>query len=156
VGVRLSEDEAWARIAASHTGILTSLRADGWPVALPVWFAVEERTIYVRTPPAAAKLKRIRRDPRCGFLVEAGESWAELAAVSLQMRGTVLDREGDAEEAARAMAMIEARYAGNRTAEEKLPGATLKHYAERLVIRLEPTGPMVSWDNSRIRLREEG
>jgi PPOX class probable F420-dependent enzyme len=156
VGVRLTEDEAWERIAGSHTGILTSLRADGWPVALPVWFAVEGRAVYVRTPPSAAKLKRIRRDPRCGFLVEAGESWAELAAVSMQMRAAVLDGEGDAAEAKRAMELIDARYDGNRTADEQLPDATRRHYAERVVIRLEPTGRMVTWDNSRIRLREEG
>jgi PPOX class probable F420-dependent enzyme len=154
MGVRLNEDEAWERIAASHTGILTSLRADGWPVALPVWFAVEDRKIYVRTPPKAAKLKRLRRDPRCGFLVESGESWAELAAVSMQMEATILDSESDATEASHAMQMIDARYESNRTADEKLPDATKKHYAERTVIRLEPTGPMVTWDNSRIRLRD--
>ena len=52
------------------------------------------------------------------------------------------------------MELIDDLYAGNRTADEKLPDATKRHYAERIVIRLEPVGPMVTWDNSRIRLKE--
>ena len=37
MGVRLSEEEAWAELATAHTGILTTLRRDGRPVSLPVW-----------------------------------------------------------------------------------------------------------------------
>jgi len=32
---RLSPEEAWAVVEASHTGIFTSLRRDGVPIALP-------------------------------------------------------------------------------------------------------------------------
>ena len=38
---------AWAALAAAHTGILTTLRADGTPVPTPVWFLVEGRTVLV-------------------------------------------------------------------------------------------------------------
>ncbi|HEX4530444.1 MAG TPA: pyridoxamine 5'-phosphate oxidase family protein [Acidimicrobiia bacterium] len=55
MGVRLSEDEAWAELDAAHTGILTTLRRDGWPVSLPVWFATIGRQIYVRTRPRRAR-----------------------------------------------------------------------------------------------------
>ena len=47
MGVRLSEEEAWAELGAAHTGILTTLRRDGRPVSLPVWFATVGRRIYV-------------------------------------------------------------------------------------------------------------
>ena len=43
MSVRLSEDEAWSVIEGSHTGIITTLRADGSPVTLPMWFVVIER-----------------------------------------------------------------------------------------------------------------
>ena len=39
MGVRLTSDEAWAFVEHAHTGIFTTLRRDGQPVALPVWFA---------------------------------------------------------------------------------------------------------------------
>ena len=40
MSVRLSDEEAWAELAAAHTGIFTTLRRDGRPVTLPTWFVV--------------------------------------------------------------------------------------------------------------------
>ena len=56
MGVRLTEDEAWAELAAAHTGILTTLRRDGRPVPLPVWFVALDRHVYVRTPARTRKV----------------------------------------------------------------------------------------------------
>ena len=79
MGVRLTEDEAWAELAAAHTGILTTLRRDGRPVPLPVWFVALDRTIYVRTPGARTRSStcatiRGRRSSSSG--VSAGPSSA--------------------------------------------------------------------------------
>ena len=63
MGVRLTDDEAWAELAAAHTGILTTLRRDGRPVPLPVWFTVLDRRIYVRTPAGTRKVQHVRHDP---------------------------------------------------------------------------------------------
>src|ERR1700742_2975425 len=81
--IRLTEEEAWAEIAAAHTGILTTLRGNGMPIALPVWFVAEDRTVAMRTPGATKKIARIRNDPRASFLVESGERWVDLRAVHL-------------------------------------------------------------------------
>ena len=58
MGVRLTEDEAWERLATSHTGIITTLRRDGWPVSLPMWFAVVDRKSYMREHAASQKATR--------------------------------------------------------------------------------------------------
>jgi Pyridoxamine 5'-phosphate oxidase len=42
-------DEAWEAVGAAHTGILTTLRRDGGPIALPVWFVVDDRTVAMMT-----------------------------------------------------------------------------------------------------------
>ena len=81
MGVRLTPDEQWTTLEAAHTGIFTSLRRDGAPVALPVWFAVVDRKIYFRTPTRAKKVLRVRHDDRCSCLVESGLAWKELKAV---------------------------------------------------------------------------
>ena len=70
MSVRLSSDEAWEVLAHAHTGILTSLRRDGRPITLPVWFAVLDRRIYVSGPATAKRHARVRRDPRVAFLVD--------------------------------------------------------------------------------------
>lgn len=152
MGVRLSEDEAWDVIEGSHTGILTTLKADGWPVALPVWFVVLDRTVCMRTPSRAKKVGRARRDPRASFLVESGERWAELRAVHLH--GTLAEVE-DEPVKERIETALDEKYAAFRAAPATLPAATQAHYADWTFLRLVPEPRMLTWDNSRIVLQDE-
>jgi PPOX class probable F420-dependent enzyme len=155
MGVRLSEDEAWAELDTAHTGILTTLRRDGRPVSLPVWFATVGRTIYVRTPAKTRKVEHVRNDPRATFLVERGEKWIELCAVMVYADVELLEP-GDEYDAA--SAAITAKYAGfgmesKAMDGKKVPDATKQHYAGRsAMLRLTPIERLVTWDNSRLRL----
>jgi len=121
MGVRLSEEEAWEAIAAAHTGVLTTLRADGTPVALPVWFVALDRAIYVSTPARAKKVARVRNDPRASFLVESGERWAELRAVHLSGAVAVVDDRAMVDAVA---AALDVKYAAFRTASAAMPCGT--------------------------------
>ncbi len=152
MGVRLSQDEAWAELAKAHTGIFTSLRRDGWPVSLPTWFVVIDKAIYMRTPDKAKKVARVCNDERGCFLVERGEKWAELAAVELPVRAsTVEDR--DLED--RVIDEMDRKYRDFRTPARRMPDATKAHYnSGSTVIRLEPSGKLLTWDNSRLRLAD--
>jgi len=151
MGVRLTEDEAWSELAAAHTGILTTLRRDGRPVSLPVWFVALDRHVYVRTPARTHKVGHVEHDPRATFLVERGEHWAELCAVMLHADVTLLDAgaERDTVEST-----LTEKYAGFRTESAQLPDATRAHYAvDSAVLKLTPVGRLVTWDNSRLRLK---
>ena len=150
MGVRMGEDEAWEFLASGHTGILTTLRRDGWPVSLPLWYVVEDRAIYVSTPASAKKVARIRNDDRASFLVETGDAWVELAAVELAVRAAVLD---DGEEADRARQAFGDKYAAFVPASSSRPEASNKLYSSQAVIRLDPVGKLLTWDNSRLRMR---
>jgi PPOX class probable F420-dependent enzyme len=147
VSVRLSEDEAWGVVERAHTGILTTLKRDGSPVALPVWFVVLDRAICMRTPARTKKLKRIRRDPRASFLVEAGERWAELEAVHLN--GTVEIVEGDETLEQRIERGLEEKYAAFRTPREDMSDAARAAYTDYAYLRMVPEGRMLTWDNRR-------
>ncbi len=152
MGVRLSEDEAWEMLAASHTGIITTLRRDGWPISLPMWFAVIDRKIYMRTLAASKKALRIKRDERACFMVESGEAWKDLAAVVVPVRASLIDPAS--EEARRALAAMGEKYKGFGLPQKQVPEATRKHYsASSVVIRLDPAGAMISWNNAKIRLQ---
>jgi PPOX class probable F420-dependent enzyme len=153
MGVRLSDDEAWREIAAAHTGVLTTLRADGTPVALPVWFVARDRTIFVGTPSRAKKVARVRADPRASFLVESGDRWAELRAV--HVNGTV-ELVDDPATISAVTTELDAKYAAFRTASSAMPAATRAHYAGRTILRFVPSGRILSWDNARLELREGG
>lgn len=149
--VRMSEDEAWAFLTDAHTGILTTLRRDGFPITLPIWFAVIDRRIYVST--RGKKVLRARRDPRASFLVEDGERWAELRAVHATCDAEVLD-EVDDDLAARIAAEMERKYAAFRTTTKAMPKATRDHYvkASGATIELVPHDKLLTWDNTKLAL----
>ena len=149
MSVRLGVDEAWAVIEASHTGILTTLRADGMPIALPVWFVVLDRTIGLAAPSGTKKLARIRNDDRASFLVESGERWDQLRAVHLTGHVGVVDDESTM---AAIDTALEAKYAAFRTPRSAMPEQTRSHYAGRTFLRLRPDERVLSWDNARLEL----
>ena len=151
MGIALDDDEAWAFVERALTGIVTTLRRDGFPVTLPVWFVVLDREIFFRTPLVSKKVARIRNDERASFLVEAGEKWRELTAVSFTAVASLVT---DDELRARVFAARAEKYADRGTGgREQLPEATVRHYSgESAIIRLTPVGRMITWDNHKIRL----
>jgi PPOX class probable F420-dependent enzyme len=148
--IRLTLDEAWEAVGSAHTGILTTLRRDGMPIALPVWFVVDDRTIAMMSPAGTKKIARVRHDPRASFLVESGERWAELRAVHFTGRVRIVE---DAMAAARIGAAVTAKYAPFRPAAASLPTATQAYYANQVYLRFVPEGRILTWDNARIAMR---
>ena len=153
MGVALTEEEAWESVATASTGILTTLRRDGWPLALPVWFVVIGREVFVRSSASSRKVGRIRNDPRASFLVEGGRRWRELRAVAFTVHASIVT---DQDLRAEALGALADKYGERRESRSSLPDATVRHYQRggNEIIRLAPTGPPISWDNSRIRLSE--
>lgn len=149
MSIRLTADEAWAAIAAAHTGILTTLRADGRPITLPTWFVVVDATVCLRTSAESKKVARARRDPRASFLVEHGEQWRSLFGVHVSGH---LETVTDEAEQARVHAALDEKYRGYRLAPDALPDTARQTYAAFAVLRLVPEGRLLSWDNGRLRL----
>jgi hypothetical protein len=145
----LSTDESWEVLTISHTGIFTTLKADGWPISLPVWFVVLDRTICIAPPSRTKKIARVRKDPRASFLVESGERWAELRAVHLMGYVTFVE---DVAEQMRIDAALDEKYGAFRSARTSMPAATQAHYGDRTFLRLVPQDRILSWDNRRMRL----
>jgi PPOX class probable F420-dependent enzyme len=146
----MSLDEAWDMLTNAHTGILTTLRRDGAPIALPVWFCVLDRQVHLRTPARSKKVGRWRRDARVSFLVESGERWAELMSVHLTGRAVEVD---DPEVLDRVDRALHEKYQGFRTERTAMPEATRSHYATAFVtIRIDHDDRIISWDNRKLGL----
>ena len=151
LNIRLNEDEIWEFVEAGHTGILTTLRRDGMPIALPVWYTVIERIVYVGGPPRTKKFARLRNDSRVSFLVESGKAWADLKAVQLNGNASFVEDEALR---ARIAASLEEKYSAFRTPQAALPEKVSKTYAaQRSVIAIATDARVLSWDNARIPVR---
>jgi nitroimidazol reductase NimA-like FMN-containing flavoprotein (pyridoxamine 5'-phosphate oxidase superfamily) len=144
---RLTDDEIWAYVADAHTGVMTTLRRDGMPIAMPLWFAVVDRAIYVHT--RGKKLLRLAHDPRASFLVESGERWAELKAVHFTGTAEPVDLDDDL--LARVDAENARKYDAFRTSADDMPEAAAKHYASTMRwVRFTPDERVLSWDNAKL------
>jgi nitroimidazol reductase NimA-like FMN-containing flavoprotein (pyridoxamine 5'-phosphate oxidase superfamily) len=149
--IRLTPEEAWEFIEQSHTGIFGTLRSDGMPIMLPIWFVVIDRKVYVRTSADSKKAKRARRNTRGSFLVERGERWAELQAVHMVGQITEIDVESD--RGVEAEEKFSAKYAAFRTDNSQMSPTTRSRYAtQRVFLAFEPDERVLSWDNRRLGL----
>ncbi len=152
MGVRLDETEVREFLTRGHTGIITSLRADGWPVSLPIWYVVLDDHVYVRTPTKSKKVGRIEKDGRVSFLVESGKAWKELKAVVITGRAAIVE---DEETLARVDVAMGEKY-NAYAAPGTTPKATRKHYGGgSTVMRIDPAKHHLTWDNAKIRMQEK-
>jgi nitroimidazol reductase NimA-like FMN-containing flavoprotein (pyridoxamine 5'-phosphate oxidase superfamily) len=144
----MTDHEIWSFVTDAHTGIMTTLRRDGVPVSLPLWFACIDRRIYART--RGKKLQRIRHDGRASFLVESGERWVDLKAVHFTGTAEIVDLDEALSD--RFRAEIDRKYATFRTAAGEMPEATAKHYATAIggVVRFTPDERILNWDNAKL------
>ncbi len=141
----------WAFASDAHTGILTTLRRDGMPVSTPLWFVVIDRKIYSRTRANSKKVARVRHDGRATFLVEAGLRWAELQAVHLSGRVSLLTEDDPI--VAAIEAELDKKYAAFRSQRATMPSATRDHYeVTKAYLCFEADGKVLSWDNRRLQL----
>jgi nitroimidazol reductase NimA-like FMN-containing flavoprotein (pyridoxamine 5'-phosphate oxidase superfamily) len=150
MSVRLDEAEIREFVTKGHTGIFTSLRADGWPVSLPIWYVVLDDHVYVRTPNKSKKVVRVKNDDRVSFVVESGKAWKELKSVVITGRAVVVE---DELELARVDTAVGAKYESFGIP-KTVPRATKKHYGGgSTVIRIDPVKHPLTWDNAKIRLQ---
>ena len=112
--------------------LLTTFRKSGEPVPTPVWFGLDDGTVYLRTEAAVGKVKRIRNDQRvrlapCTLRGKPLGPPAEGAARVLAP--------GDSEPAERAIA---SNYGPIRKLYEAMSARLLS--VEELYIAVEPVG----------------
>jgi nitroimidazol reductase NimA-like FMN-containing flavoprotein (pyridoxamine 5'-phosphate oxidase superfamily) len=146
--VRMSEEEIWEFLREGHTGILATLRSDGVPIMMPIWYAVIDRCVYVNT--RGKKLTRVRNDARASFLVEEGKRWAELRAVHLTGTAEIIDPSPELAESIRTE--MDRKYASYRTDRSRMPEATRGAYQEAAsaTVRLTPDARVLNWDNRNL------
>ena len=141
-------------IESSHTGILTTLRGDGMPVSLPVWFVALDRRVYVSGPARTKKFARLRHDDRVAFLVESGTAWAELVGVHLTGTARAVD---DPELLARVRDALDTKYSAFRSHRSVMPARTAQYYeTPTTTIEIEPDERVLTWDNARLFASDPG
>jgi nitroimidazol reductase NimA-like FMN-containing flavoprotein (pyridoxamine 5'-phosphate oxidase superfamily) len=151
MGVQLDDDELWAFVGRSHTGILTTLDREGYPISLPTWHVVLDNRVYLRTLAGSAKARRVGADDRVSFLVESGEYWVDLKAALLIGHARQVP---DPELRSAVTSALAEKYESFRKARRELPSAVRQHYSHpEAIIEVVADRRTLSWDNQKIRSR---
>jgi PPOX class probable F420-dependent enzyme len=150
MGVTMSGDEIAGFISDHGTAVLTTLRADGRPVPLPVWYVALDGALYFQTPLRSRRVGNIERDPRVAVLIDDGERWEHLRGVLIQ--GTA-ERVTDEAVLAGVLAAFAGLFADRTVSAARMPAATSAHYAGLAVYRVAVPDRPSSWDNRKLRLR---
>jgi PPOX class probable F420-dependent enzyme len=135
----MSTEEAYRFLAEGRrTGKVATVRPDGSPHVVPVWFVLDGADLVFTTGAQSAKGRALRRDPRLALTVDLEEPPYAFVLVE----GTATLSEDQAEMLPWATA-IAARYLGAELAEEfgrrnAAPGEVL--------VRLTP-GKIVAFDD---------
>ena len=117
-------------LATREVLVLATLDADGGPLAMPMWFLPDPDALTLVTEAGSAKVRRLRRDPRCCAVAEAGTR-GDIRGVTLRGRADFLP-ESDVRRSL--VARIVARY--HPDLERRWGGRALP--PDRVVFRIVP------------------
>lgn len=123
----------------ARTGKLGYTAADGRPLVIPVWYALEGEEIVFTTDKASAKGASIARDPRLALCVDKDDGHK-----FVQIQGEATSTE-DSDELLRTAIAIAGRYVAAEKADRV--GRQIASPGQ-LVVRLRPTKVVIS-DNLR-------
>ena len=119
--VRLTEEDARARLAAAPVARLATVGADGQPHLVPVTFAVDGDLIYIavdhkpKTTQNLRRLRNIRENPRVAVLADHySRDWDTLWWVRADGRASIASAEDAIRRSLDLLAARYEQYRGNR------------------------------------------
>lgn len=82
--LQMESDALFEFLDNQRTLILATLRGDGAPVAVPMWFCRVGEVLYCNTAVESAKVRHLSEDDRVAVVVESGEDYFSLRGVRME------------------------------------------------------------------------
>lgn len=142
--IRMSDAEVAEFLHGRHTMNIATLRADGTPHLVAMWYGFVGDAPAFWTYGRSQKVVNLRRDPRITCLVEEGDEYAELVGVELRGTATILDDHDDVMAVGRS---VFERYTGEVT-DATIP-VLEQMGAKRVAVRVD-IERVVSWDHRKL------
>ena len=148
----MTSEEIDRFLEVPRTAVLATLGRDGWPHTVGMWFARSDDggpTLTMWAYRKSQKVVNLRRDPRCSFMVEYGESYDSLKGVLIKGSARLTESEDEVYEIG--VALYE-RYTLPATgiAVEHGPELELRRQAAKRTGIILPIEQVASWDHSKL------
>lgn len=141
IEIRMTNTEVVAFLQNHLTAIVTTNGHDGFPHAVPMWYAVIDGVVHTWTYRKSQKAVNLRRDPRATLLVEDGENYDELRGVMLRCHAETVD---DDAQISRFVSELETKIRRLRNGPQSTSGRQ-KRELHRFV-----TNDVTSWDHTKL------
>src|SRR5436190_1564857 len=89
--MRLDEARVQRFLATKEVVVLATVRADGAPLAMPMWFLHDPERMTMISVADTQKVRNLRRDPRVCVVAESVGDGGGVRGVIVQGRASLLD-----------------------------------------------------------------
>ena len=88
--MRLDDTAIQKFLSTKEVALLATVRADGAPLAMPMWFLHDAATVTMISVEGTQKVRNLRRDPRVCVVAEAGGGGGDIRGVTVLGRAEFL------------------------------------------------------------------
>jgi PPOX class probable F420-dependent enzyme len=142
----MSEAEWRAFLDEQRTAVLSSTGRLGYPHVVAMWYLPQADGLLMWTYAKSQKAQNLRREPRVGVLVEAGQRYDELRGVLIQADAEIIEAVDEVYRAGRA---LHDRYAQPGEDPAAIESSVRAQAPKRVLIRV-PYTRVVSWDHRKL------
>jgi len=124
--VAMSEEEVFEFLRQSRVIFVATVKPNGRPHVVPVWFTLIGKKLYFRTQDYKVKVKNIARNPWVACSAHAGDKYVDLRGVMIEGIARIIE---DEEESRRLQQEIIARTKDLRWRAEEMPREWVEAFA---------------------------
>ncbi|MBV9862032.1 MAG: pyridoxamine 5'-phosphate oxidase family protein [Alphaproteobacteria bacterium] len=140
--IQLTPEEQEAFLRGNHKAALATVDRDGFPHLVAMSYFVKDGALYMTSYGKAQKVLNVRRNPKVGVMVEAGEAYAELQGVMIRGRCEIIEGEDAVQSAFEDMARARGRSYSR-------PTAATASAPKRVVLKIVPE-KVFTWDHRKL------
>lgn len=139
----LSQAEIDAFLAQPVIARIATVRPDGRPHVVPIWFYWDGSSIFMETPPTFVKAKNLHKNPNCAITIDITEGGLRFKGVVLEGKVELLT---DRQSVLDMVTCIYTKYLGPEAIQSPTPKGMIQ--SEHVIIKLTPER-VLSWDYTR-------
>ncbi|MGH8010988.1 MAG: pyridoxamine 5'-phosphate oxidase family protein [Candidatus Binataceae bacterium] len=140
--IQLTPAEQAEFLKGPHKAALATLDANGFPHVVAMSYLAKEDAIYMTSYGKAQKVINIRRNPKVGVMVEAGQRYSELRGVMIRGYCEVIEDPA-------VVRSIMGEIAANEAGAAAVPRGPAASAPKRVVLKITPH-KIASWNHGKL------
>lgn len=142
----MTKAEMDAFLAQPALARIATVRPDGRPHVVPIWFWWDGTSIYMETPPTFVKARNLKQNPNCAISIDITEGGLRFKAVILEGQVELIE---DRTFVLDMVTRIYTKYLGVEGAQSPTPQRMIN--SEHVIIKMTPAR-ILTWDDTQVAL----